>query len=144
MNAACKRQAIQGPALPFSGKAGAAQATGEAELTRLHAKIGRLLVERDRTASQQQNHYPFEPAVGAKYRQPGELATGSAIELPGTVITPFAAHRGGTERNAFEDALFLWEAAQQHVCTTYQALLQTPFTVPAVGRVKLALAALER
>jgi hypothetical protein len=36
------------------------------------------------------------------------------------------------------------EAAQQHACTTYQALLQTPLMVPAVGSVKLALAALEK
>jgi hypothetical protein len=46
--------------------------------------------------------------------------------------------------NPFEDALFLWEAAQQHACTTYQALLQTPLMVPAVARVKRALAALPR
>jgi hypothetical protein len=37
----------------------------------------------------------------------------------------------------------LWEAAQQHACTTYQALLQTPLTVPAVGRLKQALATLK-
>ena len=47
MIAAGKRQAIEGLASTFSGKAGAAQATGEAELTRLHAKIGQLVVERD-------------------------------------------------------------------------------------------------
>ena len=85
-----------------------------------------------------------ENAVGAKYRQLGELAVGSAIELPGTIITPFGAQRDGMELNAFENALFLWEAAQQHACTTYQALLQTPLMVPEVGRVRLALAALER
>ena len=48
------------------------------------------------------------------------------------------------ELNPFENALFLWEAAQQHACTTYQALLQAPLMVPAVGRLKLALAALEK
>ena len=42
MIAAWKRQAIEGLASTFSGKAEAAQATGEAELTRLHAKIGQL------------------------------------------------------------------------------------------------------
>ena len=47
MIAAWKRQAIKGLALTFSGKADAVQATGEAELTRLHAKIGQLVVERD-------------------------------------------------------------------------------------------------
>jgi len=47
MIAAWKRQAIEGLALTFSGKAEAVQATGEAELTRLHAKIGQLVVERD-------------------------------------------------------------------------------------------------
>ena len=85
-----------------------------------------------------------ENAVGGQYCQLGELAIGSAIELPGTIITPIGAHRGRMELNSFEDALFLWEAAQQHACTTYQALLQTPLTVPAVGKVKRALAALER
>ena len=49
---------------------------------------------------------------------------GSAIELTGTLITPFGAHRGRLEPNTFEDALSLWEAAQQQACTTYQALLQ--------------------
>jgi transposase len=47
MTAAWRRQAIEGLALTFSGKAEAVQATGEAELTRLHAKIGQLVVERD-------------------------------------------------------------------------------------------------
>jgi transposase len=47
MVAAWKRQAIEGLASTFSGKAEAAVATGEAELTRLHAKIGQLVVERD-------------------------------------------------------------------------------------------------
>jgi putative transposase len=47
MIAAWKRQAIEGLASTFSGKAESVQATGEAELTRLHAKIGQLVVERD-------------------------------------------------------------------------------------------------
>jgi transposase len=47
MIAVWKRQAIEGLASTFSGKAEAAAATGEAELTRLHAKIGQLVVERD-------------------------------------------------------------------------------------------------
>jgi transposase len=47
MIAAWKRQAIEGLASTFSGKAEAVRATGEAELTRLHAKIGQLVVERD-------------------------------------------------------------------------------------------------
>ena len=47
MIAAWKRQAIEGLASTFSGKAEAAQAIGEAELNRLHAKIGQLVVERD-------------------------------------------------------------------------------------------------
>ena len=53
------------------------------------------------------------------------LLSVSAVELTGTLITPLGAHRGHRERNRFENALFLWEAAQQHACTTYQALLQT-------------------
>jgi transposase len=47
MIAAWKRQAIEGLALTFSGKAEAVVAAGEAELARLHAKIGQLVVERD-------------------------------------------------------------------------------------------------
>ena len=47
MIAAWKPQAIEGLASTFSGKADAVQATGEAELTRLHAKIDQLAVERD-------------------------------------------------------------------------------------------------
>jgi hypothetical protein len=47
------------------------------------------------------------------------------------------------EPNAFENAVFLWETGQQHACTTYQALLQTPLMVPAVGMLKQAVAALE-
>jgi triacylglycerol lipase len=83
-----------------------------------------------------------ETAVGGQYRQLGDLAAGSAIELPGSLIRPFAVHRGGMALNPFEDALFLWEAAQQHACTTYQALLQSPLMVPAVAQVKRVLAAL--
>ena len=45
--AAWKRQAIEGLASTFSGKAEAVQANSEAELSRLHAKIGQLVVERD-------------------------------------------------------------------------------------------------
>jgi Lipase (class 3) len=84
-----------------------------------------------------------ETAVTAEYCQLGELAMGSAIELSGTIITPFGANRGRLEPPAFENALFLWEAAQQHACTTYQALLQTPLMLPEVGRLKQALTALE-
>ena len=84
-----------------------------------------------------------ENAVSGKYIQLGDPAMGSAIELSGTVMTPFGAPRSRLGLNPFENALFLWEAAQQHACTTYQALLQTPLTVPAVGKVKRVLAALE-
>jgi hypothetical protein len=84
-----------------------------------------------------------ELAVTGKYCQLGEVAVGSAVELPGTVITPFRAHRCRLGLNPFENALFLWDAAQQHACTTYQALLLTPLMVPAIGRVKQVLAALE-
>jgi Lipase (class 3) len=90
-----------------------------------------------------QNHCPGRDSRDREIRSAWDFATGSAIDLSGTIIPPFGAHRGRQEPNAFENALFLWEAAQQHACTTYQALLQTPFTVPAVGRLKQALAALE-
>jgi hypothetical protein len=85
-----------------------------------------------------------DQAVSGKYVQLGELAAGSAIELPGTIIMPFAVDPGRLLQNLLENAIFLWEAAQQHACTTYQALLQTRLTVPAIGKIKQALAALER
>jgi hypothetical protein len=85
-----------------------------------------------------------EGAVAGKYVQLGEAAAGSAIELTGSIVTPFGGPRGGLGINRFENALFLWEAAQQHACTTYQALLQTPLMIPAVGKLKQALAALEK
>jgi transposase len=47
MIAAWKKQAIEGMASTFSGKAEAVQATSDAELEKLHAKIGQLVVERD-------------------------------------------------------------------------------------------------
>jgi len=84
-----------------------------------------------------------ETAVAGKYGQLGEIAVGSAVELSGTIIAPFGTYRGRLDPNAFENAVFLWETGQQHACTTYQALLQTPLTVPAVGRLKHALAVLE-
>lgn len=42
-----KRQAIEGMAATFSGKTEAAAATGAADVEKLHAKIGQLVVERD-------------------------------------------------------------------------------------------------
>ena len=61
-----------------------------------------------------------ETAVGGKYCQLGEIMSGSAVELTGTIVTSFGTlRRPGL--NPFENALFLWEAAQQHACTTYQA-----------------------
>jgi len=47
MIATWKRQAIEGMAATFSGKSEAVQAMSEAEVTKLHAKIGQLVVERD-------------------------------------------------------------------------------------------------
>lgn len=44
---AWKRQAIEGMAGLFSGKAEAAAAEREGDLEKLHAKIGQLVVERD-------------------------------------------------------------------------------------------------
>ncbi len=42
-----KRQAIENLAKAFDDKAADAQVGGEAEVTKLHAKIGQLVVERD-------------------------------------------------------------------------------------------------
>ncbi|MBV8458629.1 MAG: lipase family protein [Acetobacteraceae bacterium] len=84
-----------------------------------------------------------ETAVAGKYVQLGKVAVGSAVELSGTIMTPFGAYRGRMEPNAFKNALFLWEAAQQHACITYQALLQTPLILPAVGMLRQAVAASE-
>ena len=47
MIAAWKKQAIEGMSATYSGKAEAAQAMSEAELARLHAKIGQLVIEKD-------------------------------------------------------------------------------------------------
>ena len=44
---AWKRQAVEGMAAVFAGKAEAAEASREAEVEKLHAKIGALVVERD-------------------------------------------------------------------------------------------------
>ena len=44
---AWKKQAIEGMASVFSGKAEAAEAAREGEIDQLHAKIGQLVVERD-------------------------------------------------------------------------------------------------
>ena len=44
---AWKRQAVEGLAAVFAGKAEAAEAARAAEVERLHAKIGALVVERD-------------------------------------------------------------------------------------------------
>lgn len=47
MIARWKRQAIEGMSATFSGKAEVATTADPAEIDRLHAKIGQLLVERD-------------------------------------------------------------------------------------------------
>mgnify|MGYP001809649877 CR=1 FL=1 len=47
MIATWKRQAIEGMTTTISGKSEAAKETNEAELAKLHAKIGQLVVERD-------------------------------------------------------------------------------------------------
>ncbi|AJP73441.1 transposase [Sphingomonas hengshuiensis] len=47
MIAAWKRQAIEGMSVTFSGAGDAARAASDAEVDKLHAKIGQLLVERD-------------------------------------------------------------------------------------------------
>lgn len=47
MIATWKRHAIEGMSATFSGANEAAKATNEADLDRLHAKIGQLVVERD-------------------------------------------------------------------------------------------------
>jgi transposase len=47
MIATWKRHAIDGMTATFSGKSEAVQAMSEAEVTKLHAKIGQLVVERD-------------------------------------------------------------------------------------------------
>ena len=44
---AWKRQAVEGLAAVFAGKAEAAEASRAAEVEKLHAKIGALVVERD-------------------------------------------------------------------------------------------------
>ena len=47
MIAAWRKQAVEGLAGVFSGKAEAAEGAREGEIDKLHAKIGQLVVERD-------------------------------------------------------------------------------------------------
>jgi transposase len=47
MIAAWKRQAVDGMAMTFSGAGEAAKLTSDAEVEKLHAKIGQLVIERD-------------------------------------------------------------------------------------------------
>jgi Transposase and inactivated derivatives len=47
MIASWKRQAVEGMAGTFSGAGDAAKAASDAEVEKLHAKIGQLVVERD-------------------------------------------------------------------------------------------------
>ena len=47
MIAAWKRQAIDGMASTFAGASEVTRASGEAEIDKLHSKIGQLVVERD-------------------------------------------------------------------------------------------------
>lgn len=47
MIAAWKKQAVEGMAATFAGKAEAVTAASATEVERLHAKIGQLVVERD-------------------------------------------------------------------------------------------------
>ena len=47
MIAAWKKQAVEGMAALFSGATEAGKASSEAEIDKLHAKIGQLVVERD-------------------------------------------------------------------------------------------------
>lgn len=47
MIATWKRQAVEGMAATFSGKLEATKAVSEADVAKLHAKIGQLVVERD-------------------------------------------------------------------------------------------------
>jgi transposase len=47
MIAAWKKQAVDGMASTFSGKADAGPVTSETELAKLHAKIGQLVIEKD-------------------------------------------------------------------------------------------------
>ena len=47
MIAAWRKQAVEGLAGAFSGKAEASEGAREGEIDKLHAKIGQLVVERD-------------------------------------------------------------------------------------------------
>lgn len=47
MIAAWKQQAVKGMTATFSGAGEAAKASAEADLDKLHAKIGQLVIERD-------------------------------------------------------------------------------------------------
>jgi hypothetical protein len=71
-------------------------------------------------------------AVGHNYVQLGSSTNGSAVELRGSFISPLGGTGARAAISPVGDALFLWEAVQQHHTTTYQQLLNlTP--VSAVG-----------
>jgi hypothetical protein len=82
------------------------------------------------------------PDVNLHHRGMPRISTASSTEgLIGSrrgwielVFGQIANQRVALRVPAFENALFLWEAGQQHACTTCQTLVQTPLTVPALGR----------
>jgi hypothetical protein len=86
---------------------------------------------------------------GPKRRWAGNIASSASLgqAAQSNWTAPSSRHcapRARAGLNPFENALFLWEAGQQHACTTYQMLLQTPLTLPAVGKLKHALAGLAK
>jgi hypothetical protein len=66
--------------------------------------------------------------VGNTYVQVGSVDDGTAIALPGHLI--FLPARATAAITPLGDAVFLYEATQQHAGATYQVLLQAP-VVPA-------------
>jgi len=79
--------------------------------------------------------------VGNEYVQVGSASNGTAIALPGHLI--FFSGLATQAINPIGDALFLYEVAQQHLGSTYQALLQAPHVPAAQAKLRGFLASRE-
>ena len=74
--------------------------------------------------------------VGSEYAQLGTSINGSAVPLPGSFMNPFNLGQARAAISPIGDTLFLLEAGQQHLTTTYQHLLGVPMVSAAAAKLK--------
>ncbi|MGC2201230.1 MAG: lipase family protein [Stellaceae bacterium] len=74
--------------------------------------------------------------VGSEYAQLGTSSNGSAVSLPGSFIDPLNFGQARAAISPIGDTLFLLEAGQQHLTTTYQRLLGVPMVSAAAAVLK--------